>query len=148
MNSLKTLVALVSIVILAFVLWPQQGEKPAVEGPYTLPLTLELADEPAEQELGLSNRESMPRDRGMLFAFPAPALTGIWMKDMRFSIDVIWIDEGKTIVKIDRSVSPDTYPKIFRTEELVKYVLEVNSGVARSLGLEIGQRLDFGLVLE
>ncbi len=121
---------------------------PEVKGVYLLPLTLELADDPAEQELGLSNRKSMPQNTGMLFAFPAPSIPGIWMKDMHFALDLVWIDEGRKIVQIDANVSPDTYPRIFRPSGLVKYVLEVNAGVARDLGLYVGQSLDFGTVSE
>ncbi|HEY4518363.1 MAG TPA: DUF192 domain-containing protein [Candidatus Paceibacterota bacterium] len=147
-----------SICIVAFILWlniEPQGRAlgtpkgSTIEESRELPLTLKLADEPAEQEHGLSDRESMAQDHGMLFAFPTPNITGFWMKDMHFALDIVWLDADKVIVQIDENVKPETYPEIiFRPQVPVKYVLEINAGVAGELGLYVGQKLNFGRILE
>jgi uncharacterized protein len=149
MSLLKPLVAVVSMVVIVFVLWPfsQSGVEP--REPYVLPLTLELADETAEQEVGLSGRKSMRRDHGMLFSFPAGAIPGFWMKGMLFPLDFVWIDTNKVITQIDRNIRPESYPHlILRPKGEVRYVIEVNAGVADELHLSLGQEIEFGSVLE
>jgi len=141
---------------LAFVLWPNQEPQGQILTPkgltsktYLLPLTLELADEPAEQAKGLSEREFMPLDHGMLFVFPTSNKPGFWMKDMRFSLDLVWLDVDKVIVQIDEDVKPESYPDtIFRATTAVKYVIEINAGVVKKLDLSVGQKLNFSGSLE
>jgi uncharacterized membrane protein (UPF0127 family) len=65
----------------------------------------ELARRPEEQILGLSNRSALVPGRGMLFLYERPQPVGIWMKDMRFSLDILWIREGR-IVKIEKHAPP------------------------------------------
>lgn len=105
-------------------------------------IQLEWADTDQTRLKGLSGRESLDSDSGMLFIFEQPARECIWMKNMRFSIDIIWLDEAKTISKIERNVSPETYPATFCQDETM-YVIELNAGEAEKLGLELGQKLNF-----
>lgn len=108
-----------------------------------LPLSLEVADTPALQAHGLSDRLSMPRNHGMLFVFDPPSDPGFWMKDMHFPLDMIWLDANKHIVKIDSNVLPESYPNIFTPPGEIKYVIEVNAGVAAELGLSVGDIVDW-----
>lgn len=153
-QTISSVIGLVLVVIVALVLWPMVEQDPKVEqGPVTsgvfiLPLTLKLADDPTEQEMGLSGRKSMPMDEGMLFSFQVETIPGFWMKDMNFALDFVWLNKRKEIIQIDENVSPDTYPEILSAQAPVKYVVEVNAGVVKTLGLHLGQRVDFGLVLE
>ena len=75
--------------------------------------------------------------------FEKPEKEGFWMKDMKFSIDIIWIDENMSVIHIEKSLSPDTYPKVYYPESPAKYVLEVSAGQADSLGLKIGDKIEF-----
>ena len=52
-----------------------------------------------EKELGLGNRDSLAADHGMLFIYDHKEVFPFWMKNMRFPIDIIWIDD-QTIVDI------------------------------------------------
>ncbi len=103
----------------------------------------EIADTPALQERGLSGRSSLAPRAGMLFIFPTPGVYSFWMKDMSFSIDMIWIGADKKVVKIDEGASPSSYPNTFRPTTDVQYVLEVNSGFTRRLGIVPGTKLVF-----
>lgn len=103
---------------------------------------LERADTNQTRIKGLSGRENLPPRTGMLFVFERPAEQCIWMKDMSFSLDIIWLDEAKKITKIEQNVSPDTYPATFCADE-TKYVIELNSGDAQDLGLSPDQQLEF-----
>ena len=100
-------------------------------------LRLEIADSESERSQGLSGRESLADDTGMLFIFDSPSYPGFWMKDMHFALDFVWINSDWQIVQIDRDVQPDTYPQIFTPNSAVRYVLEINSGKANELGLEV-----------
>jgi uncharacterized membrane protein (UPF0127 family) len=102
----------------------------------------EIADSNRERIKGLSDRVSLPENTGLLFVFENPAEQCIWMKDMRFPIDIIWLDENKTIRKIEQNVSPDTFPATFCFEN-TNYVLELNAGKVESSGLKLGQELSF-----
>lgn len=90
----------------------------------------EIADTEEERSKGLSGRESLAEDEGLLFVFEEPGLYGFWMKDMNFAIDIIWIDESRHVIGIERGVAPETFPNTFHSPGPVKYVLEVPSGRA------------------
>lgn len=133
---------------------PRSGAVPAVsvqQGQAMLPtttitignttVTAELATTPTQQEDGLSNRTALADGTGMLFVFPQPADLGFWMKDMRFPLDIIFIDADKTIITIAPNLSPDTYPQAFHPSSLAKYVLEVPAGFAAAHAVAIGQKI-------
>ncbi len=102
---------------------------------------LEVVATPESRQKGLSGRPDMPDDRGMIFVFDEPAVQCIWMKDMRFSLDIAWLDGEKRITHIEQAVSPDTYPRQFCPSEPARYVVELNAGEAERAGLKAGQTL-------
>lgn len=101
-------------------------------------LLVEIADDPREIEKGLGERESLPSNSGMLFILPAPIIPGFWMKDMKFPVDVIWIDSGKKVIHITEGLTPDTFPETFSPPLPVQYILEVNAGWAQAHGISVG----------
>ena len=96
---------------------------------------LEYAKTPAELSTGLSNRNVMARDMGMLFVFDKSATHCFWMKDMYFDIDIVWLDADKRIVAKELRVSPDTYPRNYCPDVKAQYVVEVNAGFAADWAL-------------
>ncbi|MBU6430972.1 MAG: DUF192 domain-containing protein [Patescibacteria group bacterium] len=102
-----------------------------------------LADTEEKRIKGLGERTSIPVDYGMFFIFDGSDYQSIWMKDMLFSIDIIWIDENFNIVHIEKNISPDTYPKIFTPPFKVRYVLELNSGMSDFYDLKTGEKAIF-----
>lgn len=103
---------------------------------------LDLADSPSERRQGLSGRDSLPHKNGMLFKFDEVAEQCIWMKDMKFSIDIIWLDEQKKIIKTQTAVSPSTYPNSFCAADS-KYVIELDNGDVAASNIGLGQQLIF-----
>ncbi len=102
----------------------------------------ELATTQAQREQGLSGRVSLNPGQGMLFVFATPGKWGIWMKDMRFSIDIIWADKNGKIVTIEPDVSPDTYPShSFYPTQAATYVLEVPAGYTKAKGIAVGTKI-------
>ncbi len=106
-------------------------------------IKIEIADSDAEHERGLSGRESLALNAGLLFVFETPSTYGFWMKNMNFPIDMIWIDSDYKIITIKENVEPDSYPNIFKPRAPAKYVLEVNSGFVKQYGLKEGAEMAF-----
>jgi len=109
---------------------------------------VELADNPEKQALGLSWRESMPQDSGMLFIFPTEDHYSIWMRGMSFPLDLIWVSEGKIIVEIRERVSAepgklDSDLKIYTPKTKSKYIIEMNAGVVSENGWQVGDHVEF-----
>lgn len=135
------LIGLGLIVFIGFIFWAGRNfeSKTIRVGGHNLRAW--IANDPAEQAKGLSGKESMPQDRGMLFVLPVKKVTPFWMKGMNFSLDFIWINDG-TIVDITESVVPcsdeTNCPQII-PKVPVNYVLEVNSGWVTTNGITIGQ---------
>ena len=107
---------------------------------------VEVASTDAQREQGLSGRTSLDAGHGMLFIFDPARTVGFWMKDMHFSIDMIFADEQGTVVTIYENVSPLSYsgkqpPERFLSRVPVRYVLEVPAGYVQGQGIAIGQKI-------
>jgi len=60
------------------------------------PITLEVMRTPEEQRMGLMFREGIGENEGMLFYSKMDYGAGenlFWMKNMKFPIDMIWLDK-------------------------------------------------------
>jgi uncharacterized membrane protein (UPF0127 family) len=99
---------------------------------------LELATTTSEQEQGLSYRKSLANNSGMLFIFPDEEEQDMWMKDMHFSLDMIWFDKNFTVIDIKENATPESYPNIFSPRQKAMYVLEVNAGFVAKNKIKIG----------
>lgn len=104
-------------------------------------IEVEIAEEPGEQQLGLSNRNRLDSNAGMLFVFERLERIGFWMKDTRFNLDIIWIDEDYTIVDIAANLSPGTYPQTFAPNKPAKFALEVNGGYTAVKNIKVGDKV-------
>lgn len=100
--------------------------------------TVELADTVSEREQGLSERDNMPQNHGMLFDFKQNGKWQMWMLKMRFSLDLAWLDENGKVVYMSENITPDTFPNAFIPETDARYVLEVNAGSLKAAGLKLG----------
>lgn len=99
---------------------------------------VEIAESLPEKQKGLSGRNFMRENNGMLFVFSQPDFYSFWMKDMEFPIDIIWLDENLRIINIEKNITPDTFPKKFLPPRPAKYALEVNGGWADKNKVEEG----------
>ncbi|MBA3732948.1 DUF192 domain-containing protein [Patescibacteria group bacterium] len=103
----------------------------------------EVADTVDLQEKGLSGHVPLLDNQGMLFVFKKADTYGFWMKDMTFPIDILWVSEGKKIVHIERSLTPDSFPKVFYPTGPSLYVFEISAGQSDLLNLKIGDSVKF-----
>jgi uncharacterized membrane protein (UPF0127 family) len=99
---------------------------------------VELADTVSEREQGLSERDSMPQNHGMLFDFKQDGIWKMWMLKMRFNLDMAWLDANGKVVYIRENLTPDTFPNVFIPDSNARYVLEVNAGSLKAAGLKVG----------
>ncbi len=106
-------------------------------------IIVELADTPALRTLGLSGHKNLENGQGMLFLFDESGNYGFWMKDMKFSIDVIWIDAAKNIVHIEKNITPESYPTVFESNAPAKYALEVPAGFSDTHSFTQGDSVKF-----
>ncbi len=94
---------------------------------------LEIASTDSAREQGLSERTSMPNDHGMIFEYQHQNIPCYWMKGMRFSLDIIWVNNSHQVVYVEHNVSPQTYPRTFCPNQPAQYVIELNAGQARTI---------------
>ncbi len=106
-------------------------------------ITVETADTPELREKGLSHRNSLEPNRGLFFQFDNSGSYAIWMKDMKFPIDVIWMDEEMKIVDIKENMSPNSYPETYMPRNPSRFILETNAGFTQKHQIEVGDKMTF-----
>jgi len=132
---------LVSLVLAAYVLAAEVNPslptgKVTIAG--RVKLTVELARTVDEQVRGLSGRAGLKAGSGMLFVYDHPHPISIWMKDMRFSLDIIWIQAGR-IVAIEKHAPPLTSAGPERVYTVTAdSVLEVPAGFTEREKIRLG----------
>jgi len=101
----------------------------------------EIARSAAKKELGLSGRDALAENAGMLFIFDAPKAYTFWNKDMRFSLDMIWM-RNNTVVDISKGLPAFSgTPVTLAPKEPVDAVLEVNAGFVLEHQIKIGDHV-------
>jgi len=102
-----------------------------------------LATTTEAMERGLGDRESIGSDESMLFVFDTPDVYSFWMKDMKFPIDIFWLDESKRVIFIQKNALPSSYPEMFTPDSPALYVLETQNGFADKNLVKIGDTVSF-----
>ncbi|MDE1827941.1 MAG: DUF192 domain-containing protein [Candidatus Micrarchaeota archaeon] len=107
-------------------------------------IKLDLADNFAEQIVGLMYRKKMGENEGMLFRFGSSGFQRIWMLNMNFAIDVVWADEAGKVVDIAKNLQPCNGMfgcEAYGPKARAKYVLELKSGMSARLGIKVGSSI-------
>jgi uncharacterized protein len=110
-------------------------------------LQTEVMIKDPERQMGLMFRPSLPRDHAMLFIFETVDFHGIWMKNCKFPIDIVWLDEQRKVVHVAEKVPPckaDPCP-VYEPMQRAAYVVEMNAEQARQEKVALGATLDFTL---
>jgi uncharacterized protein len=136
--------------------WTVIGQAVAVEVNPPLPtgtlviaervtVTVELARSVHEKMRGLSGRPALKPGHGMLFVYEQAQLIGIWMKDMRFPLDILWIRDGR-IAHVEKNAPPLVPPGPERVYTATgEAVLEVPAGFADEQKIRVGDRVKVAL---
>ena len=101
-----------------------------------------IADSNSKRKMGLMYIENLPNNHGMLFKFNSPRIASMWMKNTYISLDLLFIDKNQTIVKIHNNAEPFNLKSI-SSKLKVKWVLEINGGLAEELGINPGNKIIF-----
>ena len=97
---------------------------------------------------GLAVKNQLKESEGMLFVYRRPAKYGFSMKDMKFPIDIIWLDNAHKVVHIEHSLKPcpsDTNCPKFVPGTDTLHVLETIAGFSNKHDIKIGTQIDFQL---
>lgn len=106
--------------------------------------TARIADNDRTRIQGLSGTHSLPADEAMVFIFESDGRWAIWMKDMNYSIDIVWLNSSKQVVDFVTNVPPESYPnKTFLPKEAARYVVELKSGTVKAKDIRVGQVATF-----
>ena len=129
-------------------------DNPAQACPFELPtvqvvvkgrvLTIELAITPEARSCGLSLRDSLPENRGMLFVYAEPEILTFWMKNTRMPLSIAFIDTAGRIVSIQK-MNPFPLTTVYASPVPSLYALEVNQGWFEENGVGVGDVLEFNL---
>lgn len=103
---------------------------------------LEVADTSEERARGLMERESLGKDRGMLFIFENEQTLNFWMKNTLIPLDILFIDETLTVVDVqamrpEHESASGSLP-IYTSAAPSMYAIEINEGLAKECGIEPG----------
>jgi uncharacterized protein len=101
---------------------------------------LEVARKDAERNKGLMDRDSLDADRGMIFVFSEQKIVTFWMKNVKFPLDIVFLDSHGGIVAIKQMKPMDETG----VDSLLpaRYAIELKEGTAKAENLRIGQLLD------
>ena len=114
---------------------------------------MEIADDPPSRARGLGGRRTIPKNEGMLFAYPRKDVLGFWMKGCLTDIDIAYVsDDGRILSMYQMKRPPERLPDEriatyearltrYPSRHLVQFALEFAPGTIERLGLKVGTRL-------
>lgn len=102
-----------------------------------------IADNDRDRKKGLSGTNDLPKNEALVFIFDHDGRHGIWMKDMNYAIDIVWLDSERRVVHTKSGVLPESYPEVFFPDSAARYVVEFRSGIVEEKGIRIGQEAIF-----
>ncbi|MFD1615280.1 DUF192 domain-containing protein [Gelatiniphilus marinus] len=105
-------------------------------------IDIEIADNEYETQTGLMYRDSMEKNQGMLFVFDDLEERSFFMKNTKIPLDLIFIDDKKTIVSFQKNAKPFDESSL-PSNAAAKYVLEVNAGLVDFWKLAVGDRISY-----
>lgn len=116
--------------------------------PNTIPITIagievqaSIADTLSTRIKGLSGTQFLPDNVVKLFAFGVPGEHSIWMKDMNYSLDILWVAKEGDVVHIEEDVSPETFPESFSSPVPAWYVVEAAAGFVANNSITVGDEV-------
>ena len=110
---------------------------------------VEVVSTPEERSVGLSGRESLTTQTGMLFAWESGRAGSFWMRGMLFPLDFVWISTDCTVVDVTADVpipgpgEPDVELTRYSSSESAAYGFEINAGEAATYGVTPGVEVRF-----
>lgn len=114
-------------------------------------ITVDVVDTPVDRERGLMFYKKLPRDYGMLFAFPRETMMTFWMKNTLVPLDIVFIGADKKVTVVHANVKASTTETpdeaVARAGGTAQFVLELPAGAAKRRKLKAGGQLKFDVVV-
>lgn len=104
-----------------------------------------VADTDVARQKGLGDTDALAANEAMLLVFDRDEQWSIWMKDVEYPIDVIWLDSQKRVVHIVKNMPPDSYPTSYAPKKPARYVVELAAGSVDSKSITIGTLARFDM---
>jgi uncharacterized protein len=117
------------------------------DGETLLRFDVEVVDTEASRARGLMFRESMDRFDGMLFVYERTGPVAFWMKNTLIPLDMLFFDEDGVLTRVHENAVPGDLTPI-PGGDAVRYVLEINGGLADTLGIAAGAEMRHPAVLQ
>lgn len=139
----KPVIVALIIVIGATLLWWQMSvDRSYVYIDGTKYSLIGIEESEKDRRRGLGGIDDMSESSAMLFAFPQESDWGFWMKNMKFAIDILWLDTQGTVVYMVRDAQPSSYPDTtFKPDnKRARYVIELRSGTIERAGIREGSK--------
>lgn len=107
--------------------------------------TLSIARSQKEKETGLSETKLLSEDQGMIFIFDKSDYYSFWMKNMKFPIDIIYINNDAivTIIKNAQTVKPQDNPTVYSSTQPADKVLEIQAGLSEKYKFKEGDSVKY-----
>lgn len=105
-------------------------------------LEIEIADTDYDIQTGLMYRSSMKKNQGMLFVFPNVIERYFYMKNTKIPLDLIFIDNNKTVVSFQQNAKPFDESSL-SSNIPAQYVLEVNAGFVGEWNIKVGDHVTY-----
>lgn len=93
---------------------------------------------------GLMDRKKLKADQGMLLNYTSSDKYAVWMKNMNFSLDIIWLNKKKEVVYLHENAPPCETEQcdLYTPDKNAKYILEVPAGSIAKIGIEVGDTME------
>lgn len=123
---------------IGLVTFPEQGLK----------IKVEIAETEAQRKQGLMYRKSLASKKGMLFVFEHMRVQKLWMKNTLIALDVVFLSDKKEVVSTLYDLKPcqQNLCEIYKSAGKAKYMLEVNAGLIKRAGVNVGQKIIFNTI--
>ena len=112
-------------------------------------LTTDLAITADQKAEGLAVKDHLKENEGMLFVSEQSSRQSFWMKDMKFAIDIIWLDSNRVVVHIEHNLQPcvsDLDCPLYSPDKNALYILETVAGFSQKHNVNTGTQMDFHLI--
>jgi uncharacterized membrane protein (UPF0127 family) len=137
-----TLVIVLVVGTFFFTFWPSLSKTDLILGDGVFKASLALDDQSRQQ--GLSGTDSIANNEALVMAFPADDRYGIWMKDMNYPIDIVWLDSNKRVIDLVKNVSPDeSTTVVHKPKSPARYVVELKAGTVNNKAIHINSKATF-----
>lgn len=143
-RAMWTVAAIVLIVlIIGIIAYTRSGQRASVAiGNGTF--SARIAKTEASRAKGLAGVSSLDANQAMLFVFKTDGKWQIWMKDMKISIDIVWLDSAKKVVYVINNAPFSSGTDIIYTPDAdTRYVLELPAGTINNDMIHVGDAANF-----